>query len=592
MNTISQHLQSILKDIVLKEFGVHVEPSLEKPRDQAYGDLSTNVAMQIVKKVNEKAEVKMSPLKIAEKIKDAVSKKLAEGDSNIAADVTVVAPGFINFKLDESVFSGVLEEVLEKGDKFGAGEELKGKKIMVEFAHPNPFKSFHIGHLRNIILGESLVRLIESQGAEVIRVNYQGDVGMHIAKCIWAFRAISPDLYPVTADEKVKLLGESYTKGAAAYEESELAKLEIREINKKIYSREDEEINKLWKIGRRWSLEKFHEIYKRVDSTFHREYMETEVMELGVKKVAEAKEKGVLKESEGAIIFDGKGYGLDTRVFLNREGLPTYEGKELGLAFMEFTDFGEIDLCIHNVAVEQISFFKVTFKVQELLNPGLFKGKQYHNAYEFVGLKSGKMSSRRGNVVLGNDILNEARDKIKKERVVSEEIAEKVGLAAVKYSFLRVSPKTYLAFSMEESLNFEGDSGPYILYTYARAMSVINKKAASSWQQSEGSKKQVDGKNSKLEIRIEKAHEELEVLKKISEFPEVVKKAATDYAPNYVCAYVYELCQKFNHFYNSISILNGEDDNTKYFRVALTRATAQVIKNALRLLGINTVEKM
>jgi arginyl-tRNA synthetase len=250
---------------------------------------------------------------------------------------------------------------------------------------------------------------------------------------------------------------------------------------------------------------------------------------------------------------------------------------------MEFSDFGKIDLCIHNVAVEQISFFKVTFKVEELLDPGIFKGKQYHNAYEFVGLKKGKMSSRKGNVVLGNEILNEAYEKVlkvvkgKKIAENSTETAEIIGVGAVKYSFLKISPFKYLAFDLEESLNFEGDSGPYIQYTYTRTQSILKKANQNSEY------------DFNPETLVEK--EETEVLKWLERFDEVVSLATRDYSPNFIAAYLFELTQKFNRFYKSVTVLNAEESE-KNSRLALVEVVGETIKKGLDLLGIKAPEKM
>jgi len=542
---------------------------LSVPQHKQFGDLATNIPLVIAK------DLHMSPMEAGKKLVDFMQTK--DLSSLFLDKIELVAPGFINFTISNSYFVSLMNDFLTKD--FGTGRDLAGKRIMLEYAHPNPFKSFHIGHLRNIILGESLVRLLENQGAEVIRTNYQGDVGMHIAKCIWSFQKIDPATYPQTADEKVALLGKCYAEGATLFEENEEIQKEINAINKKIYTKEDPEITKLWQLGKDWSLEKFHELYKRVGAHFVREYMETEVMDLGVKKVHEAIEKGILEKSEGAIVFNGAPYGLDTRVFLNSEGLPTYEGKELGLAYMEFTDFGNIDLCIHNVAVEQISFFKVTFKVQELLDEKLFKGKQYHNAYEFVGLKKGKMSSRKGNVVLGNDILNEARDrikeKIKTETADKDTIAEKLGVGSIKYSFLKISPKTYLAFDMDESVSTEGDSAPYLMYAYTRAQAILAQ-----------TKPELP-----TEIVLNEASE-IELLKHLSRYPAIAQSAAKDYAPHVLTTYLYELAQLFNRFYTECPVLSVEDTNIKQSRILLTQAAANTLEKGLYLLGIEVINKM
>ncbi len=545
--------------------------TLSFPQHKQFGDLSTNLPLTIAKDVNQNPQELAQ--KIVANITDGQKKKLQ------IEKIDIVAPGFINFTIATEYYTDLLSTKFTE-DTFGTGDNLAGKRIMMEYAHPNPFKSFHIGHLRNIILGESLIRLLENQGAEVIRVNYQGDVGMHIAKCLWSFMKVDPSLYPQASDEKVALLGKCYAEGATAFEENEESKKEIKEVNKNIYTKEDPKTIELWNLGKQWSMEKLHEIYKRVGSHFVKEYMETEVTDLGLEKVQIALDKGILKKSDGAIIFDGAEYGLDTRVFLSSEGLPTYEGKELGIAYREFTDFGKIDLCIHNVAVEQISFFKVTFKVEELLDETLFKGKQYHNAYEFVGLKKGKMSSRKGDVILGNDILNEARDriraKIKDESTEhKDQIAETLGVGSIKYSFLKISPKTYLAFDIDESVNTEGDSAPYIMYAYTRAQGILNQVKKTG--------------NNKLEA---KEISEIMLVKHIAKFPLITLQATNEYAPHSLAAYLYDLAQLFSRFYTECPVLSIKDSAIKESRIGLTAATAQVLKKGLYLLGIETIDKM
>jgi len=570
-NILEEIKKNIVKKINKALGGEQIQVSdLVYPPDSRMGDLSLacfDIAKSSKKKQNEVAEELKSKIKIGKEIEE----------------IRIAGP-YLNFVINKDYLGKeVLENIQKEEDNFGKNENLKGKKILVEYAHPNPFKAFHIGHLRNVILGESICKLLEASGAKIIRVNYQGDVGMHIAKCLWAFKNIDKKDYPETSDERVALIGKCYTEGAKAFEENESIKKEITEINKKIYTREDKDINKLWELGRRWSLDKFHEIFARLGTSFKREYMESEVMEDGVKYTEAALDKGILIRSQGAVIFDGSKYGLDTRVFMNKEGLPTYEGKELGLAFKEFNDFGKIDLCIHNVAVEQISFFKVTFKVQELLDEKLFKGKQYHNAYEFVGLKKGKMSSRRGEVVLGNDILNEAQErigKIIKEKGATENkdnLDEKIGVGAIKYSFLKVSPFKYLAFDMEESINFSGDSGPYLQYTYARINSIIRKSEIKKLKKADFSK-----------LTESREHDLIIVLAK---YGETLEKASKNYDPSEIAKYLFDLAQLFNDYYHKISVLKAEEE-TRLARLALLSSVNQVLKNGLYILGIEVVEEM
>ena len=354
-----------------------------------------------------------------------------------------------------------------------------------------------------------------------------------------------------------------------------------------IYTKEDEHINRLWELGKKWSLDKFHEIYERVYSKFEREFFESETLTKSSSLIEQALEKGILEKSQGAIVFNGEPYGLDTRVFLNSRGLPTYEGKELGLAQMQFSEYGDIDLCIHNVAVEQISFFKVTFKVESLLDPEKYKGRQYHNAYEFVGLKSGKMSSRTGNVVLGEDILNEANSMIteilkQRENFSEEKIkdtAEVIGVGAVKYSFLNINPGSYLAFDLEKSVNFEGNSGPYLQYTYARSHKIV--------RDSQGYRPLKFNEAMKIAL----SDEELKILHKLHHFKATLIESAKHLSPNLLTSYLFELAQLFNQMYKKHLILKAEEP-VRSMRIMMSDCVSQIMETGLYLLGIKVVKEM
>lgn len=587
---------------------------IEKPEKPEHGDFSINLAMRLA------GQLKKSPREVAADI----VKKLEESEQleNIVEKMEIAGPGFINFFTKLSTYQDKLFEIVELADNYGSHNLLQGKRIMFEYAHPNPYKSVHVGHLRNIISGESAVRLLENMGAEVIHVNYQGDVGMHVAKSLWGMQLKQSEgvdfdaMEGKSSYERAKFIGECYVIGAKDYGEDEQITNEIKDLNYAVYAVIQEQIQQgqdwrptikyidfikgdidlenvkyLYEIGKRWSLDEFHRFYKRVYSEFVREYMETDTLYESDKAVQKALEQGILKESEGAVIFDGEEYGLDTRVFLNSMGLPTYEGKEIGLAHLQFRDYGEIDLAIHHVAVEQISFFQVTFKVEELLNPDLFKGKQYHNVYEFVGLKSGKMSSRKGQVVLASDVLDEAEQKIltlMQERKIDaggkEELktaAERIGIGAVKYSFLNINPKSYLAFDLDASLNFEGNSGPYLQYTYARANRILSKSQVDDFKQL------VEQKELKIE-----SESEINLLKTLTDYENVAVEAAKHLTPNLICSYLYQLSQDFNIFYKNNPVLNEDNQTVRNSRLLLTKATTTVLKNGLDLLGIKTVERM
>ena len=605
---VETEISLILLDI-LKNWNSEISDSdvqLSIPTERTHGDFMTNVAYQLAGKLHRNPKEIANEI-VAELEKSTELKKYVE-------KIEVAGGGFINFRLKKLLIIDLVNDVFEGIDE--KLDVLKGKRIMFEYGHPNPFKMIHIGHLRNFVLGESLIRTLEYLGAEVIRTNYQGDVGMHVAKSVWGMKEKMKneelkieDVTEWELDKRVKFIGEAYVLGASAYENDEIKKGEIQQVNTAIYTVIQEELisktnwtptkkysdflttevdleetKKLWELGKKWSLDEFHRIYEMLYSSFDREYMESETLYESDKAVKDALEKGVLERSEGAIVFKGDKYGLDTRVFINSLGLPTYEGKELGLANLEFTDFGTIDLCIHNVAIEQISFFKVTFKAEELLNPEKFSGKQYHNAYEFVGLKSGKMSSRKGSVVLAKDIINDAKEMLKpylENREMSEEekadTLQKIAVGAIKYSFLNISAFKYLAFDLETSVNMEGNSGPYVMYTFARANKIVR-----------------DAKNTPKEadLSVLTKNEEIELIRVLATFHTQVIETAKNLSPNTLCNYVYDLAQTFNIFYKQYPILNEKDEDVRNARVKLTKSTAKVLQKCLELLGIKTVEKM
>ena len=564
----------MIKDQILKNIGkvllkMRVENpdvDLDHPANPDFGDYSTSVALKLIK------ILKKNPFEIAQEIVSNLSK-----DTNIKK-VEIIKPGFINFWISDVQLINRLTDVVEKGFTYPEYHLGKNKKVMIEFAHPNTHKLFHIGHLRNISTGESMVRILEAVGNKVIRSNYEGDVGLHIAKCLYGIINSKIDIKKIKSlQEKIEFIGKMYSSGTKAYENDEKTKQEIIKINKMIYDR-DPKIIPLWTETRQWSLDYFDENYKRFYSYFDRLYFESEFYERGVEIVKEALKKNILEKSQGAIIFNGKKYGLDIRVFINSLGFPTYEGKEPALAEKEFSDFGELDKVIHVVTPEQTSFFKVTFKVEELIDEKKYKNKQYHLIYEWVKLKAGKMSSREGNIIEANWLIDEVKKKISEKFKCDPETAEILAIASAKYSFLKNGTQTIIHFDIDESIAVDGNSAPYLIYTYVRCQSVL-RKANNYLSHGRG----ID--NIVLNI------EELNVLRLINQFPEVVQQAAIQFSPNLIANYLYELAQKYNYFYQKNKILESEG-KTKRFRLMLTQAVRKVIKEGLYLLGIKTVEKM
>lgn len=539
---------------------------LQPPANPEFGDYSTSVSLKLTKILNK------SPMEIAEEIK----KNLSKTDS--IEKIEILKPGFINFWISNKYLIDFARKLSNEEFDFPIFHLGKNKKIMVEFAHPNTHKLFHIGHLRNISTGESLVRLLEVVGNKVIRTNYQGDVGLHIAKCLYGIRNSSLEIKKLkNLQEKIEFIGKMYTVGTKAYEVDPKAKEEILNINKMIY-KQNPEIMSLWTETKKWSLDYFNQVYKRVYSHFDKLYLESQVTKRGLEISNEIFKKGILEKSQGAIVFNGKEYGLDTRVFINSLGFPTYEGKELGLAELEFSEFGELDKNIHVVTPEQTSFFKITFKVEELIDPLKYKNRQYHLAYEWVKLKEGKMSSREGNIIEANWLIDKIKEKITKNFKCDEQTAETLAVASAKYSFLKNSTQTIIHFDIDESIAVEGNSAPYLIYSYVRCQSVLNKE-------------NYQNKHSNFSTQITAGKDEINLMRKLLQFSDTVLKSAKFYSPNFLATYLYELASQFNLFYQKNPILKAEKE-TKEIRLLITQATANTIKKGLYLLGIETVEKM
>ncbi len=595
-----QRLQQIIFDEVAQEHALSLaDVYMEHPQTEGFGDYSTNIAMVLASKV------KSLPRELAQSIVERLNKNKDFGE--IAEISHVAGPGFINIRLKTDYFINTLNRVIKDKDSFGWGDEYLEKKIMVEFTDPNPFKEFHIGHLYSNTVGESLSRLFESQGGEVLRACYQGDVGMHVAKAIWGLirkfkKQGVEEAERLSLQERAKLLGEAYAVGANAFEEDEEAKLEITEINKKIYA-QDQEVWEIYKAGKRWSLEYFDTIYARLGTKFDKFYFESDAAKVGMTVVGEGLAKGVFEKSQGAVVFPGEKYGLHTRVFVNSLGLPTYEAKELGLAPKKYEDY-KYDRSIIVTGNEIDDYFKVLLKALELISPELSK-RTVHVSHGMVRLPQGKMSSRKGNVITGEWLIEEAKkiayqkmkgsDKGDKDNTrpvgkpenADERTVEAVAIGAIKYALLRSSLGKDVEFDFEESINFEGNSGPYLQYTYARTQSILKKGSKFKVQSSVG------------DLKFQMNEEEKRVLRWIARFHEAVAGAALGLSPSDLCTYLYEMATRYNAFYNKHSVLGkGSDPSSRpsedvtRFRVLLTAAVGQVIKNGLWLLGINAPERM
>jgi len=573
---MDKELRKLIKD-ALENLDIEASESvivLEHPEDLKNGDYYTNLALAIAK------NLKAKPLELAEKIVTEISR--LNVDKKIKK-VEVGGPGFINFHLSREFFAGSVEEIVNQGFNVGKNETLKEKKIMVEYTDPNPFKPFHIGHLMTNAIGESIARILEHSGANVSRANYQGDIGLHVAKAIYGLLQDGGlQNKSVSIAEQSANIGEAYAIGSDAYEKDAKAKSEIENINQKIYDKSDEEINKIYDWGFKATMEAFEDLYKLLGTKFDFYFLESKVAQAGDDLVRTNLGK-VFEESDGAIVFKAENYDpkLHTRVFITSKDLPTYETKEFGLIQEKFTVSPDIYLSIVVTANEQADYMRVVMKALSMINPE-YAAKTRHITHGMMRLAGGKMSSRKGNVVTGETLVRDTIALVKgkiKENDWSEEdknkIGEAVGVAAIKYSILRSKAGSDIIYNEEESISTEGDSGPYLQYSYARANSVLEK------AQKENILPDFDNL----------PKETFEIEKLLYQFKEIVLRSASTYEPHHIANYLTALARSFNSFYGNTPIVDGKDKTSSY-KIALTYAFSFVMKTGLSLLGIKAPQKM
>lgn len=559
MQIINNSLQIAIKELNFDD----CKFELSRP-NQRFGDWSTNVAMQVAKKNRQE------PREVANIIVENIKSKNYDWLSKIE----IAGPGFINFYLKDEFFVKTVNYINQQQHSYGKQSTYDGQTILVEYLDPNPFKEIHIGHVYTGTVGDAIATLFEAAGGQVHRVTYQGDVGMHVAKAIYGIlRRIDNDptkLNDIPETERPKFLGETYADGAAAYENNNQAKNKIVELNKIIYERSDAVVNQIHETGVSWSMKYFDEVYIAYGFTpFEKNYLESKVSKEGLKIVKEHIGDGVFDESDGAVIFRGEPYGLHTRVFINSQGLPTYDAKDLGNAMLKWRDY-KYNKSIIITAEEQTEYFRVMLKALVQFAPEQANNTT-HIPHGMVKLSSGKMSSRSGDVVKALDLLKAAEETTKKLAKDNSRPVRDITLAGIKYAFLKNRIGGDIVYDVEESLNLEGNSGPYIQYAHARACSIIAKS------------------NEKVAEVVDLDQAERLIASKLDEFPEVILQAAKQLHPHLVCTYLFELAQSFNQFYEHNRII-GDPRQTQ--RLALINAYKTVLSNGLGVLRIIAPNQM
>ncbi|MBI2600950.1 arginine--tRNA ligase [Candidatus Daviesbacteria bacterium] len=590
--------QQLLTDLkkAIKDSGFQVTDIVcDISKNSRFGDYSTNIALQLAKQKS--VDSKQSSIEIASKIIDSL------GGLNYLSKAEVAGGGFINFFINPQVLVDSLDKICNLTETNFQQILTDRKKIMVEFTDPNPFKEFHIGHLFSNTIGESLSRLLEYSGAEVKRANYFGDVGMHVAKSVWGmiFKLEEQNLSLAALEQKpldgrIQFLADAYVAGSKAFDQETETQEQIKKINLLIYiaakaylpkdqSQIDpaklEQVERLFKKGKEWSLEYFEAIYEKLGTKFDYYYPESIVSEYGLEFVEKHLKEGVFERSDGAVIFPGEKYGLHRRVFINSLGLPTYEAKELGLAVKKYQDYA-YDRSIVVTGNEIKEYFQVLITALSKLRSDL-ASKTTHIPHGMVRMTQGKISSRKGNVLTFEWLFTQVQEKIaglmKDSDLSSEEkqkVIDIVSIGAIKFSMLKSSPHMDVTFDLEKSVSLQGDSGPYLQYTHARAKSVL-KNASYSYK--------------KTAINSNLQEEERQLLMKIDSFEDIAYDAAQNLHPSAVAAYLIDFAKLFNLFYQKYPIIKAEE-KSREFRLALTWAVVSVLKLGLYLLGIKAPEKM
>jgi arginyl-tRNA synthetase len=591
--TLHHTLTSHIQKAVLELFNISIEKvEFQATRKEFEGDI-TMVVFPLVK------ALKGNPVEIGNQI-----------GSYLVANVNEVAKfnvvgGFLNIVISD-VFYVEFFNTIKNNETFGFVVPKEGEKaVMVEYSSPNTNKPLHLGHIRNNLLGYSVAEIIKASGKKVYKTQIINDRGIHICKSMLAWQKFGNGQTPESTGLKGdKLVGNFYVEFDKQYKkeisaliaqgktEEEAKKLapSILEAQQMLLDWENgkPEVIALWKTMNQWVYDGFAQTYKNLGVNFDSYYYESNTYLLGKEVVQFGLEKGIFeKDPDGSVWIDLTADGLDRKIVLRSDGTAVYMTQDIGTAIQRVKDFPDVGGMVYTVGNEQDYHFKVLFLILKKLGFD-WADSLYHLSYGMVELPSGKMKSREGTVVDADDLMAEmtttaqtiSEDLGKLEGYSEDEKAvlfKTIGLGALKYYMLKVDPKKQMLFNPEESIDFAGNTGPFIQYTYARIQSILRK---------------ADFDTSISISGLELHEKEKELIKQVQLFPEVIQNAAANHSPALIANYTYDLVKEFNSFYQQVSILGEENHDKKVFRVQLSKSVGNTIKNAFQLLGIEVPERM
>ena len=543
-------MEQIISQVVKQLFDQDISIQLTRP-DPKFGDFATNVALQLAKPLGK------NPREIAEMIAENLRKE------EEFSEVSVAGPGFINVKLsDQSVLNSLKKEPTAKR---------AGQTVVIETNCPNPFKAMHIGHALNAILADTMANLLAVDGAIVHRVSYHGDVGTHVGKSMWAIlREIDGDvnkLNEIPADKRNEFMSRMYVEGARAAKESPEAKAEIDELAKQSFVLDDPLYKQVYEICKSWSFDEIDSNVERLGNVpIERRYVESETEELG-KSLIKEKTPEVFTKSDGAYVFKGSKYGAFDNVFIGSHGNGLYGAHDMGLIQLKYKDYPNLDLSITVNAEEQAAYFRGVIAASELSIPAL-KGKLFNYATGFVKLATGKMSSRTGEVVTIGWLFDEFKRAIEN---AGGEPTDDVIAGALRYQFLKVKIGGDVIFDINDAVSLTGNTGSYLQYAHARARGILAKS------------------DKEIAFPTELFDEDKMLVRKLSEYMDVVDRAKESLEPHHICTYLFELAQEFNRYYEKNQVIGSDKEA---HRVGIVAIYADILKAGLAILGIVAPDKI
>lgn len=561
-----QQILQELKKAVGKEFTPTVA-DLSVPPDQKHGDFSFP-CFALAK------GLKRNPVELANELAAKI------GSKGFIKSITA-AGSYVNFSLENEAFGdAVLQEIASQGEAYGFSKAGEGKKIMVEFAQPNTHKDIHVGHLRNFFVGQQIVNVLKAVGHNVIPVTYINDLGAHVATCLWGIRSIHPSKDPAK-EERMPFLGKAYADATKAVEENPNVKEEISAIYRDLEQLKGSLVP-LWKKTRKWSLLHMKDVFKEVGLTLDSWYYESDLIRRTKKLIEEMIRNGIATHSEGAWIVDLQAEGLGVNLLVKTDGTLLYNAKDLALAFRKNEDY-EPMRSLYVVDARQSLAMRQLFATLKKMG---FEKELAHISYEFITLKDGAMSSRKGNIIryetFRDQMIAAARDETKArhsdwEEKKIERTARALVFAAIRFGMLKQDLDKVITFDPKEALSFDGCTGPYLLYTFARIQSIL-RKAKKTRPAFTGR-----GLTSPLEHRL---------LSLLSSFPDVVFTVGATYHLSALPQYLFEISKAFAEFYEMLPVLKAQESDLVAARLGLTKAVGQTLENGLRLLGIQPIKEM